>query len=438
MPVLLFLIGFVPLSIALAGCLAEPADRGILIRRTLLAWIVLVPLTAFMNEWMPFAGGGDDEYYLIYANPPPSNLDEALDLNRFQELLSQPGYAWILSLLNAVIGHELLAYKLLNLFFLIALSLVWYRIGLILEGRRFARQVALAVLLLTPLWYHVSFLLKDMTITLLQSLALLGTVQVWTRARPVSVVLLGGSSLFLLLLRTPLLLQNAGVLAGSVLLKGVARGTRHRGIAIALLLGLSISAALLVALSNPEFVAALGVQDPRRTFSDSMLDDALMRRDSVSMSPIAFPAIYLLSETAGLNPRAWESFDGSWLRGVLALPWIFLVVPCSALGICWLTGTHVPCTRQRNPVIGWIARLRSSDALATPWTAVLLFIASSFAISWVVGDTTRLRIPDMPMFASVALLGWTRSAPALRTTVLLWWTVGLGSLYGVLQLARAM
>lgn len=438
MTVLLLLSVFVPLSIAFAVRVAQPRDRRGLASQTLLTWIVLVPLAAFMNEWMPFAGGGDDEGYFEYANPPPASVGEALDLDRFQGLLTQPGYAWILSLLNAVIGHDLLAYKLLNLFFLISLSLVWYCIGLKLEGRRFARQVALTVLLLTPLWYYVSFLLKDMTITLLQSLALLGTIQVWTRFRPASVVLVGGSSLLLLPFRTPLLLQNAGVLGGSMLLKGVARGTRHRGIAIPLLLGLSVSAALVVALSKPEIVAVLGVLDRSRTLSDSMLDDALSRRESVSMSPIAFPVTYLLIETAGLNPRAWETLDSSWLRGTLALPWILLVVPCFALGIRSLTRPHSRLNRQWNRGIGWIARLRSSDALATPWSAVLLFIASSFAISWIVGDTTRARIPDMPMFAAVAVLGWNRTNRPQRSKVLMWWIFGLGSSYGALTLIRAL
>jgi hypothetical protein len=69
---------------------------------------------------------------------------------------------------------------------------------------------------------------------------------------------------------------------------------------------------------------------------------------------------------------------------------------------------------------------------------VLIFVTSYFAISWSVGDTTRWRVPDMPMFAAIAAVGWMNTGHARRTKVLLWWTVLLGCLFGAFYLLRSL
>jgi hypothetical protein len=204
------------------------------------------------------------------------------------------------------------------------------------------------------------------------------------------------------------------------------------------MVGMAMSALLVVALSKPELVAAFGVRDSNRVLSDSMLDRTVERSESSATKPHLAPVLYLLSETAGLNPKGWQQFDSSWWRGALAIPWIALVVPCFALGIRSLVAPSAICRHGRPGARGWIARLRGSDAVATAWSAVLLFVASSLVISMVVGDSTRWRVPDMPMFASIALLGWTRASSALRAQALFWWNLVLASVYGMLVFTRAM
>lgn len=437
MSVLLFLLLFVPLSLVLAWWVAERNDRALLIRRTAVAWLVLAPLTAAMNEWMPFSGGGDDEGYFDRAQPPPASLKEAFDFSRFQGFIDQPGYPALLSLLNALVGHDLLCYKLLNVFFFITLSTVWYRIGLTLEGRRFARTVSLVVLLLTPLWYYVFFLLKDMTITLLQSTFLLGVVQIWSAVRVRSIALIALTSVGVILFRSPLLLQQAGVLAGSVLASR--RGTARRsGALLAPALLIVLAGLTLAAASNRELLGMLGIQAETRVASESMLEHAEVYQRQGVVGTALFPVIYVFTEIAGLNPLAWERLGPSWARGALALPWIILGVPCLLLGLRHLFTKPAFSASPRASRPTWLDRLRSIKALASPWASVLLFSASYFAISWTVGDTTRWRIPDMPMSAAIAVVGWMNTGHARRTRVLLWWTVLLGSLVGAFYLLRSL
>ena len=437
MSVLLFLLLFVPLSLVLAWWVAERNDRALLIRRTAVAWLVLAPLTAVMNDWMPFAGGGDDESYYELAQPPPSSVAEALDFSRFQGFMEQPGYPALLSLMNALVGHDLLCYKLLNVFFFITLSIVWYRIGLVLNGRAFARAASLAVLLLTPLWYSVFFILKDMVITLLQSVFLLGVVQAWSRVRFVPLFLIALTSLCVILFRSALVVQQAGVLVGTVAARGLAQ-SRLRGRLVTVVVPILICVVMLIALSNRELLATLGIRSESRVLSESMLDSAATRRGGTAVSTMLFPLLYLFTETAGLNPRAWARLDPFWLRGVLALPWIVVAVPGFLLGIHHLCSAPAVPSTARAKHQSWIRRLRLSKALATPWSAVLIFVVSYFAISWSVGDTTRWRVPDMPMFAAIAVVGWMNTGHARRTRVLIWWTILLGALFGAFYLLRGM
>jgi len=434
--VLLFLLLFVPLSLVLAWWVAERNDRALLIRRTAVAWLVLAPLTAVMNVWMPFAGGGDDESYYELAQPPTSSVAEAIDFSRFQGFMEQPGYPALLSLLDALVGHDLLFYKLLNVFFFITLSTVWYRIGLVLDGRAFGRAASLAVLLLTPLWYSTFFILKDMVITLLQSVFLLGLVQAWSRVRFLPLFLIALTSLCLILFRSALVVQQAGVLVGTVAARGLAQ-SGLRGRLLTVVAPILICVAMLITLSNRELLEMLGVRSEHRVLSESMFDSAATRRGDTAVSTMLFPLLYLFSETAGLNPRAWARLDAFWLRGVLALPWILIVVPGFLLGILHLSSSPAVSSNARATHRSWIRRLRASKALSTPWSAVLIFVTSYFAISWTVEDTTRWRVPDMPMFAAIAVVGWMNTGHARRTKVLLWWAILLGALFGPFYLLRS-
>lgn len=425
---------FALLSLGIAFLAARGLERAFLWRTVLLAWLALGLLTALVNDWLPFSGAGDDESYFYLANPPIDSLSGLFDLTGFVGFMEQPGYPWLLSLLNAFTGHDLLAFKLLNLCFLILLAITWYRIATLLESPDFAQKVMVSVLLLTPLWYYVFVLLKDMTITLLQSLFLLGLVELWRRNGLWPWLLIGAATFALIEFRTGLVLQNSVVLMGAVMLKSLGRSRNVRGWRImGLILGVGMVTGLLALGSDPEAMARLGIYAQHRILgTDEMLESVSVHHEGSMMNRELFPLLYLFSETAGLSPQTWSQFDAAWLRGVLALPWIVFVVPFFLLGVFWLT--QVPHGMPHGK--GLIVRLQNSRLVASPWGALLLFVLSTVAISWQLGDTTRWRIPDMPVIATIAMAGWCYAVRRTRYQVLVSWIAGAGCLFGMFYLLR--
>src|SRR2546428_10160321 len=163
MRALLFLLFLLPLTWAIAVVVAERRDCSLLLSGVTAAWAVLGSLLILVNEWMPFIGWGDDTSYFDLAATPIRSLSDAFDFTRFAHFIDQPGYPWLLSILNHFIGHDLLSFKLFNLFLFIVLALVWYRIGTLLESPAFGRYVFVGVLCLTPLWLYFLLLLKDLS-----------------------------------------------------------------------------------------------------------------------------------------------------------------------------------------------------------------------------------------------------------------------------------
>lgn len=425
---------FTLLSLGMAFLAARGRERAFLWRTVLLAWLALGLLTALVNDWLPFSGAGDDESYFYLANPPIDSLSNLFDLTGFVGFMEQPGYPWLLSLLNAFTGHDLLAFKLLNLCFLILLAITWYRIATLLESPDFAQTVMVSILLLTPLWYYVFVLLKDMTITLLQSLFLLGLVELWRRNGLRPWLLIGAATFALIEFRTGLVLQNSAVLMGAVMLKSLGRSRNVRSWRIVgLILGGGVVTGLFALGSDPEAMARLGIYAQHRILgSDEMLESVRVHHEASMMNRELFPLLYLFSETAGLSPQTWAQFDAAWLRGVLALPWIFFVVPFFLLGLFWLT--QVPHGMPRGK--GLIVRLQNSRLVASPWGALLLFVLSTVAISWQLGDTTRWRMPDMPVIATIAMAGWYYAVRRTRYQVLVSWVAGAGCLFAMFYLLR--
>lgn len=432
MGALIFLTFFVPLSLWITARVAVRGDRVYLLQIISIAWIILTTLVFVANSSIPFAGGGDDESYYLLANTPLGGLTGIVDLSKFTYWMEQPGYPWLLHVLNAFTGHNLVALKLLNLFFLILLALVWYRLGILLESQRFARRMVIIILCLTPLWYYVFFLLKDLSITLLQSLLLLFSVQLWHQLRLKALYKILLTLLGLSLFRTALILQSAMVLAGSLLAKVI--GVKVRGsVILSLTIVFIFLLAALFALTDPDLMRNLGIQNIARVVgSYEFIESTLTDYNKESVSPATFPLLYLLSETSGLTARSWSQLDAGWLRGFLALPWIFFLIPFFLLGMRQLI--RIP--REIQPATSSFARLRQWRCISTPWSAVLLFVLSSFFISLKTGDTTRWRIPDMPMMAAIAVLGWSYATVRLRTQILKLWLAGAGFLFAIYYLLK--
>jgi hypothetical protein len=430
MRALLSFLFLLPLTWAIAVVVAERRDRSLLSQGVTAAWAVLGSLLILVNEWMPF-DVGDDEGYFDLAATPIQSLSDAFNFTRFASSIEQPGYPWLLSILNHFMGHDLLSFKLFNLFLFIVLALVWYRIGTLLESPAFGRHVFVGVLCLTPLWFYFFILLKDMSITLLQSVFLLGVVKAWQQPDWKASVLMAGATLGIFLFRTYLAAQNAGIVLGVAALKTFAAGKINVWL---LVLAFLFTGAVLAIATSPERVAVLGIDLPghRVLGSEAMFEAAAASGGRAGFKASLFPLLYLFTETQAFNPQTWSELNGFWLRGLLAIPWIALGVPFAVLGISKLWRARLAFDRRRL----WLLRLRSSKMLASPWATVVLFTLSYVCVSWWSTDTGRWRMPDMPALATIALAGWWMSPPLFRGRLLVLWIAVASAAFSYFTLVR--
>ena len=378
---------------------AVPEMRRFAAALYLAAFFVLLVMLSYVNDRFPFSGGGDDsDYYRIahYA----ANWSDAFSAELFSRYMAQPGFVMILNAFNLAFQPDLLGFKILNLTFFLLLVQVWTRIVVEIEGVKVARKFAFWCALLTPMWFYVFFLLKDMLIAFLLACFVLGAV--WSYKNPRS---LNGWALQLIAilavipLRAPLVGQALVVIAIAVAARGIGRGPLiHKAILFASgLVAVSIALALV---TNPETLEAFGVASETRVFgSVEMMEHADRMAQESSVSRALFPVIYIFTELAAFNADSWRALDAAWLRGILAGPWIFLGVPTFLLGVVGM----LKRSSSQNAAISPTSRLLSTRVLATPWVVVVAFIAASALTSWLVGDTTRWRIADMPALLAVAV-----------------------------------
>ena len=59
--------------------------------------------------------------------------------------------------------------------------------------------------------------------------------------------------------------------------------------------------------------------------------------------------------------------------------------------------------------------------LSSPWIIIILFIFSSFMVSWIITDSTRYRIADVSFLAVVALYGFKSNSINKNLVVLAIW-----------------
>lgn len=433
MNTLLVLLVCLAVSIFAARRVAVPGMRRFAMLLHSLAFISLLPLLGFINHWLPFSGAGDDSDYYWLARVAGSWPD-ALDTQRFAMYMAQPGFVMFLNAFNLVFSPTLLGFKVLNLTLFLLTAQVWARIVAEIEGVLVARRFALWCVVLTPMWFYFLFLLKDMLIALTSAIFVLGVVFAWktpSRLLPWGLQLL--AVLAVVPLRAPLVAQMLVVTIVATVGKITAGGLiKHR--TILLFYGSAFTAAAVYMASNPAFLDTFGVTSQSRTLGDnSMVQRASSMMQDSTIKRGLFPLLYLFSETSAFNLASWQALDAAWLRGLLALPWILLGVPAFILGLFGLLRTQAqadaPAYRK------W--RLLRSSMFATPWVVVVAFIAVSAATSWVVGDTTRWRISDLPALLAVAVSASRTLHPRKVFSVTAIWALCVAALFAAFILIRS-
>lgn len=418
---LLEILTFIFMQISYMLFVSEKNDRAFLIRTAFIAFFIIGILGSISDHFIPFSSGGDDFRYYNLSN----NIHYFSELNDplyYRDYVEQIGYNWILGLVNILFSPSLYGFKVFNLEILIITALTWYKIGLELENSGFARRVFTAFLLISPLWYYTFFLLKDIIVVLIQSTLILGLIFNWRGKWGLGFLIIAASNILILPFRAPLLAQNVFVVVASIGVQLLAPTQQGRRQAL-ILAGLVPCVAILYFSSNENFMNMFGVFNENRFISTSSLtEQANLINDYSIINRSIFPIIYLLSETSALNSESWAIRDDLWLRGVLALPWIMFVVPSFIFGLGWVFKAHVKSLGDKG-LAGFVLSTRFVN---TPWSVLVIFIISSLGISWVVGDTTRWRISDMPAIITISAAAWHYKASNNIQKFVIYWIVGSG------------
>jgi len=384
----------------------------------------------FVNEALPFTTIGDDYAYFDASVRKLSGVGEWFDLRQFQDTHAQAGYPLLLSWVHQFCGRSLFDRKALNLGFFLLLAPVWYEIGRAIGGRRVAFAFATAVLLCTPLWSYWLFLLKDMVVVLLQSLLLLGLVNVLSGARGAKgyrIVLL--STVLIIPFRSFLALMNGVLLfAASLLPAGAPKKTSRLG---RLVIACVVIGMLFVVDQTPAMKETLGVYDESGGHDYSSLTTQIAQRreerDPKLSNPMWFALNYFVAEVAAFNPESYRSLNSELIRALTMVPWIYFGLPLFLSGAWMILFKRSAGFVPRRVCSARVGHSKA-DALARPHRLCLLllaFVGGYGVIGWITGDTTRWRMPSMPAMIAVAAFAWCSMTSLSRNLLLAAWGVAL-------------
>jgi hypothetical protein len=415
-----FLIGVVLLPTICARVVAGKRYTDHLFGLTCIAGIAFLVMLLMFNDTFPFAGGGDDEGYFEASKISLGSWGDWFDTAQF-ERHQQAGYPLVLSWVHQISGDSLFHLKALNVFFLLEIALVWFAIGKVIGGRRLAFIYAYGMLLATPLWYYWLFLLKDMAITLLQSIFLFGLILFVAgehRFRSYAVIAL--STLAVIPLRSMLAILNVILLIAGTFLQqpsgtsGVRFGTRITLVA-------SLVVGLWLLSSQPGMMETLGVKGNDRSLTAegvlAQVERAEGEREQSAQYALMFPVRYLVGETDALNPANWGRFDLEILRPLSMVPWIFFGLPFFLAGVAIIL-------RRIRPWKMFVSGVRHNDARGTgedlrrrqtSFLLVLLaFIVVYGALGWLSGTTVRWTLPAIPPMVGIAGFAWSKMSRDAR------------------------
>jgi hypothetical protein len=400
--------------------------------------IFFLILLWLLNDNFEFSGGGDDLEYFRASQRTFTSLGQWFDLQQFSQTHAQGGYPLLLTWVHQFSGGSLYARKVLNIFFLLELGVVWYTIGEKIGGRQLAFTFAVGILLGTPLWYYWIYLLKDMTIAFLQSLFILGLMLFVSQgSRLRGYVVIAISTILLLPFRSLLVLVNIAVMPCCMFVQNAPRRSPTNSI-WKLILIIVFTCSVLVLASNPHFLERFGAKGQDRAVGTKAIDQWLNMRRSQSYVYrfIKFPLVFLVGEVSALNPGT--AFEGEMntelIRGMLWIPWMVIGLPLFFAGI----GKMLYFTKQRAALetVRAGAPVRMADQSAVPPAApadevntynrsmllvCLIFTSIYVCLSWISADTVRWRISSLPPMISIAGFGWATMSPGRRFGLLLPW-----------------
>jgi hypothetical protein len=407
-----FLISVVLLPVICARLVAGKRYTFHLAGLICFAGIAFLLMLLLFNDAFPFTDGGDDEAYFDASKQSFASLGDWFDTAQYEHH-EQAGYPLLLSWVHQFSGDSLFHRKALNVFFLLEIALVWFAIGKVIGGKRLAFIYVYGMLLATPLWYYWLFLLKDMAITLLQSIFVLGLILFVSgehRFRGYAVIAL--STLAVIPFRSMLAVFNVALLVACTFLHGRS-GTSGASFGTRLTLVASLVVGLWLLSSQPGMMETLGAKGEDRSLTaggvEAQAERAEMERQPFAQNPVMFPVLYLVGETDALNPAAWGQFDLAHLRPLSMVPWIFLGLPFFLAGVAMMLrrtrawkvfASGVRHNDDRGT--GEDLRRRQTSSLLV----LLAFIVAYAALGWFSGTTVRWTLPSIPPMVGIAGFAW--------------------------------
>ncbi|MEO7863439.1 MAG: hypothetical protein ABIU05_23985 [Nitrospirales bacterium] len=402
-------------------------DGGQLCLLVVFAGIFFLSVLWLIDEAIPFSGAGDDKAYFSASKRSFSSASDWFDLRQFKKTHEQAGYPLLLSWVHQFAGDSLYHRKALNVCFFLMLALVWFGIGRHIGGRRLGFVFAAGVILATPLWYYWIFLLKDMAITFLQSLFILGLVQSLShRSATKGYGLIVLSTVFTIPFRSQLALVNLAALAGAILLRtGSRRSWKTSFVKVAMTSVMFLGIVILG--MNPNILHQLGVSGEHQSLDpESVQAEFQFRgrsRSAQLTNALMFPLLYLMGEVAAFNPKAWGTGGHALIRGLSMVPWIYVGVPLFVTGTWMILRQkrfregveRILAGQERDPRVDSVRPERAH------FLVLLMFVLIYAGVSWVSADTTRWRMPAMPPMVAIAGLAWVRMDTPQRFGMLLGW-----------------
>jgi hypothetical protein len=385
----------------------------------------------FVNEEFPFSGAGDDKDYFDASVRQLNGIDQWLNLRQFEDTHEQGGYPLLLSWIHQFSGGSLFHRKAMNLGFFLLLAPVWYEIGRVIGGRRLAFAFATGVLLCTPLWFYWLFLLKDIVIVFLQSLLLLGLVNVLSgtrRARGYCLVVL--STVLIVPFRSLLTVVNGASLVAASFLRG--RDQKMVSVPAKILIACVLVGALIIVGRNAATLKIFGVGGENRTLTYNSVKEQIAFGSELQgayfSNPIKFTLVYLVGEVAAFNPQSWRNLNVELIRSVTMVPWVYFGLPFFLIGawsIAFNRKARLKSGKLRNAQ-DWKPEMDGNEQPDRACLMLLLAFAAGYAlVSWISGDTTRWRMPSMPPMIAIASFAWCSMRGTTRFHLLLGWCMAL-------------
>lgn len=365
--------------------------------------LLLIPL----YDIVPITARADAQMYYHESLRNLETLRDWFDFSQFSA--RQGGYSLLVTWIGQIVGESLYFRVAVNIFFFLFISIVWFKIGLIINDKRLGYIFATGILLLTPLWYYWTTLSRELAVILLQSLFLMSLMAIYKNGESLktNIVILIGSTFFLIPFRGPLVALNITVFILVILTMNYFQTYKISKFKITIIFLLFIS--IFYFFSNPDYMDALGAEKVESLYQLEAIGQRVERYGEGTglISRLTFFLRLLFIEVQGFNPNAWSELNPNLLRGLLVIPWILFGLPFFLIGIfCFLRNLYKHIINKKNKLkIVNQGNIIHFD-LIFYWVILMIYLIIYTGALFFMDHTTRWAMPALTVMFAFAVYGW--------------------------------